>query len=468
MDMVIEASEWAEQHFADCQLGDKRLSQRLVQLMGSLAKNKGGTIAQACKGDDAALEGGYRFLRNPQVKASAIMESGFSATQAAIKAVPRVLAVDDTTTLSYQHDVASQLGDTGGKKSSNKRGYWVHSSLMLDADNGVTLGLLAQHWWLRPPSSRGKTTSRRKTPYEDKESYKWQRNAESMRARLGNKMSDVIAVGDRESDIYVYLHHKREHHERFIVRAAQDRTIKEHNAGLFDCLENAPKYGETTITIPQRGGRQGRQTKLTLRACSVTLCAPKNNRDARGELNVNAVLAQEEGSKEKEPLRWLLLTTEAIETESDVNDILRCYRLRWRIEEFHKAWKSDGAQVETLRLEKAEHIERMGVMLAFIAVRLLQLRETIDNEAAAERPCTEVLTATQWKLLWVNQKKKSALPKTPPNLKWASQALAKLGGFYDSKRTGKASWATYYHGWLRLEELVHGYTLAAALDAAVS
>jgi len=468
MVVELEASAWAEQQFKGCQLGDKRLNHRLVSVMSRLAKNRGGTIAQACKGDDAALEAGYRFIRNPYVKVKALMEAGFAATCAAVNDAECVLAIDDTSTLSYQHSVASSLGDTGGKRSSRRRGFWVHSTLMVDATTGVSYGLSAQHWWQRPMLGRGKSEQRRGTDYTEKESYKWQRNAEAMRARLGDKMRDIIAVSDRESDIYVYLHHKHEHGERFIVRAAQDRVIKEHSDGLFETLGNAGKYGEVIVDVPQRGGRSARQATLTLRACSVTLKAPKNNRDAVGELTLNAVLAQEETSAEKEPLRWLLLTTEAIRTDAEVKDVLRCYRLRWHIEEFHKAWKSGGSQVEALRLEKAEHLERMGVMLAFIAVRIMQLREAVDNAAAAERPCTDVLTDTQWKLLWVSQKKKSALPGKTPTLKWASQTLAKLGGFYDSKRTGRASWSTYYQGWMRLEELVNGYTLAAALDAAVS
>ena len=59
----------------------------------------------------------------------------------------------------------------------------------------------------------------------------------------------------------------------------------------------------------------------------------------------------------------------------------RVAQLRWKIEEFHLAWKSGGAQVEKQRMQTADNLERMAVILAFVAVRLLQLKEVvIDND----------------------------------------------------------------------------------------
>jgi hypothetical protein len=62
-------------------------------------------------------------------------------------------------------------------------------------------------------------------------------------------------------------------------------------------------------------------------------------------------------------------------------------------------------------------------------------------------------------VLWVTSTKKpKALPKSVPSLRWAYQAVAALGGFYDSKRTGRASWATMYEGWTLLQGHVRAVT----------
>lgn len=471
MAVETDAQAWAQALFGRCELGDKRRTARLITTAASLAVNGGGSVARACKTDAASHEGGYRFLRNPQVKVVAMDDAGFQATAERIQDVARVLAIDDSTTLSYRHRVSEQLGYTGSKKDSVAKGFMVHSTLLVDANSGVTQGLIAQHRWIRDAARYGKKHQRKQTAYEDKESYKWTRNAQAMRARLGDKMSAVIAVCDRESDIFHYLHEKRAQGERFIVRAAQDRILCDGvNTHLFEALEKAEKCGEMRVTVPQRGGREARETVLMVRAKTVTIRAPHADipRDRNAMLTVNVLLAQEENSTQASPLRWLLLTTEAITSETQWRDTLRCYALRWRIEEFHKAWKS-GAKVEKMRMQKVAHLERMIVLLAFVAIRLLQLRETLDNAHAAQQPCTDVLSDLQWKVLWASDAKNPrVLPKTTPTLRWAHDAIARLGGFYNSKRTGRASWATIYEGWTRLDDRVQSYHLLTALGSAIT
>ena len=55
----------------------------------------------------------------------------------------------------------------------------------------------------------------------------------------------------------------------------------------------------------------------------------------------------------------------------------RYYELRWRIEDYHKAWKS-GVGVEWQRFQTVENLERMLVITAFLAVLTAQLRERLD------------------------------------------------------------------------------------------
>jgi hypothetical protein len=50
--------------------------------------------------------------------------------------------------------------------------------------------------------------------------------------------------------------------------------------------------------------------------------------------------------------------------------------------------------------------------------------------------------------------------KTVPSARWAFYAIAKLGGFADTKRTGRPGWDTIWHGWFRLQERLEGYQLS--------
>jgi hypothetical protein len=115
-------------------------------------------------------------------------------------------------------------------------------------------------------------------------------------------------------------------------------------------------------------------------------------------------------------------------------------------------------------MAEPENLERMVSILAFVAVRLMQLRESLtlavqlkarglkeQAEAIELQPCTNVLIQDEWRILYLNANKRGGrypkkLPSEVPTLKWAYEAISKLGGFYDSKRTGIASWATMWLG----------------------
>jgi len=459
MPVEPNAGEWAQRLFGECQLLDARRTQRLVDTMSLLGQCGGGSISKACAQQAAAMQGGYRLLRNPKMSVQAMSEAGFAATVQQLVVGRRTLAIEDSSLLSYSHSVAEELGDTGGRQESQNKGMWAHTTLLVDADSGMTHGLVAQTLWCRDQEPRGKRQQRHERHPQEKESFKWSLQAQQIRERLGEHRGDVITVSDRESDVFAYLYDKHRHAERFIVRAAQDRALVDSDERLFETVLTSPVRGQMKVSVPQRGGRPAREATLSLRSAAVVLKAPpRQGIDAQAQVPLNAMMAEELDVDPSDALCWLLLTSEPIQTSQQLEEVLGFYAMRWRIEEFHKAWKS-GARVEKMRMQSKETLERMVVMLAFVAVRLLQLRETLDNAEAAALPCTQVLSETEWKVLWVSiATKPKAYPKITPTLKWAYQAVAKLGGFYDSKRTGRASWAAMYEGWMRLQDQVRVIT----------
>ncbi len=137
-----------------------------------------------------------------------------------------------------------------------------------------------------------------------------------------------------------------------------------------------------------------------------------------------------------EALRWVLLTTEPVGSAEEARQVVRYYELRWRIEDYHKAWKS-GVGVERQRFQSAANLQRMLVITAFLAVRLLQLREVLDTpNDDAQTSCDTRLSEDEWKVLWVSTQR-SKPPSTAPSIRWACLAVAKLGGFTETKRIGR-------------------------------
>lgn len=205
-----------------------------------------------------------------------------------------------------------------------------------------------------------------------------------------------------------------------------------------------------------------------MKTASITLSPPKRKngeQDSLSPISLNVVYVTENNSGENEPLEWLLLTTESIASFTDARKITRFYELRWRIEDFHKSWKS-GCGVERLRMQSPENIEKMMVILSFVAIRLLQLKECFEQaQIESEQPestmtsCDELLSDIEWIILW-NAVEKKPCPQKPPSGQWAYKAIAKLGGWTNSKRNGRASWGTIWNGWFKLNEQVKGFLIA--------
>jgi len=104
------------------------------------------------------------------------------------------------------------------------------------------------------------------------------------------------------------------------------------------------------------------------------------------------------------------------------------YAQRWRIEEFHRVWKSGACNVERTQLREVERIEVWATILASVAMRIMRLSHLA-------RHCPDV--PAQMEFAPVEMMVLRALnPKAPLSvtLQTAVTWLANLGGY-----TGKSS-----------------------------
>src|SRR5260364_31696 len=89
------------------------------------------------------------------------------------------------------------------------------------------------------------------------------------------------------------------------------------------------------------GWPTGPHSQTIVARATLTLRPPSGSRAEIAPLCVKAVLAEEiEAPANVEPLRWVLLTTEAVASPEQALAVVRYYECRWRIEDYHKAWKS--------------------------------------------------------------------------------------------------------------------------------
>ena len=83
--------------------------------------------------------------------------------------------------------------------------------------------------------------------------------------------------------------------------------------------------------------------------------------------------ARERGSRADKVL-WRLLTTKRTSTLSEARRVIDGYTRRWRIEEFHLAWKTGACGIERSRLRDREHFYKWATLAAAVAARLEHVR----------------------------------------------------------------------------------------------
>jgi hypothetical protein len=455
---ITDTAKWAKATFNNAQLGDPRRTRRLVSLASSIASHIGKSVLQSLS-NPADIEAAYRFIRNEGIKAEDIAEAGFSATAESAKSFGTLLALEDTTSLSFTHKtVSKELGHTTRYEKS--KGFQAHSVLLFSPKQHHVVGLIEQHRWTRNLAEKGKSETQPKRPYQEKESYKWEQASRKVAERLGDTMEHVISVCDREADLYEYLTYKTDNNQRFIVRSMQTRCIEESDDKLYSFGSSLKSAGERTVPVMQRGGRKAREAICDIRYAPVTLKVPSTK---KGEpVQLNYVSCIEQGNSKG--LCWHILTSEPVKTKKQAITILEYYERRWLIEDFHKSWKTGGTQVENLRMQSRANLEKMIVLLGFIACRIQQLRYLgLDKDRAKKVSCEQILSPKAWKLLWLKREKKR-LPKKPPHLHWAYLNLGKLANWHDTKRTGRVGWERLWEGWFRLQDIIEGFDLAKSLD----
>lgn len=79
-------------------------------MASDLAQHSGKSVIKSSP-SPASMEGAYRFIRDDNISADDIGEAGFSATVNQVHRYPLLLAIEYTTTFSYNHrSIQSGLG----------------------------------------------------------------------------------------------------------------------------------------------------------------------------------------------------------------------------------------------------------------------------------------------------------------------------------------------------------------------
>jgi len=442
---------WLAHELADVSLGDKRLDWRLLDTGSKLAANPGASINQACD-DWADTRASYRLFGNKKTTVEKILTPHMARTRERASKYKRVLSIQDTTFLDYTHHPDKDGMGPIGTTQQTLTGMVMHSALLTN-DLGLPLGLASQEIWVRPEEAKQlDSEERRQLPIEEKESNKWL-TALSKTVEVVPPETQVITVGDSESDIFELFDHACTLETDLLVRAAQDRAVCEPEVGLlWSVLGSKAIAGHLNVKVRARNNEPKRDAIVSVRHAKVKLRAPRRLRSKMKDMPLYAVLVQEEEPPAgvEKPLCWLLLTTVPVHSFQDAIERIQWYRIRWEIEVYHKILKS-GCHVEKSQLAKADRIRPLIALYCIIAWRLFWLTHMTRHEPDA--PCTVVLTDHEWRSLYAYHHKSNRTPDALPTVAQVTLWIAQLGGFLARKSDGHPGVTVIWRGWTRLQDI---------------
>jgi hypothetical protein len=422
----------------------------------------GSLVVRELGGDRAGELSAHRFLTSRYVTPEEILRTAGDRTAAAC-AGRRIVAVQDTTEINFSGRDRRRrgLGPAGDGKTP---GFFCHALVAVDVDDEALVGALHARIWTR---SSEPAAARRSQPIEQKESLRWIETTAAA-ADLLASATQLIVVGDREFDIYSQFV-RRPPNVELIVRVAQNRRLSNAER-LFDAPSHWREFGTMDIRVPSAGpGDPGRSARVSVKAGRVCIAKPRHGApsDPATVTLTYVEVCETNPPRGHKPIIWRLLTTLPVCGESDefaaAQDIVRLYRLRWRIEQVFRGMKSDGLRLEETQINEAARLFKLTAIALTAAVRTIQL---VDARDGSPRPASDVadpdlISAAE--AICPTLEGQTARQKNPykvGDLDWLSWIIARLGG-----------WNCYYkppgpktmqRGWTKFAAMAGGYAVAMA------
>jgi Transposase DDE domain len=441
--------------------GDVRREQAGAILLERVVAT-GSLVLRQVGGDRAGELSAHRFLGSARVTPEEILAAVGRRTAEAC-AGRRIVAAQDTTEINFKGRDRRREG-LGPAGDGETPGFFCHAMVAIDADDEALLGVVHARIWTR---STKRVAARRSRDIEDKESFRWI-EASTVAGDLLRGAAQLIVVGDRELDIYSQFV-RVPPGAHLIARAAHDRRLVDDER-LFDAPSDWREFGAMDVRVPpKRPGDAGRIARVGLKAGRVCIVRPRHGAasDPKTVTLTYLEVSEINPPKGQAAITWRLLTTLPVAGETDefaaAQEIVRLYRLRWRIEQVFRGMKSDGLCLEETQVTQAARLFNLAAIALVAAARTIQL---VDARDGSSRPATDVAdqdviaaAATIGPTLERGTARQKN-PYEPGSLAWLAWIVARLGG-----------WNCYYKppgpktmraGWDKLAAMATIYAVAMA------
>lgn len=415
-----------------------------------------------------------RFMQSDDFYDNVVFYAEQLTVQNAENAKHLYCAIDGTSL-----NITDKTGNKGlgPINDSHAKGIIVQNSVVFD-ENRVPCGVLKQSYWTRPS--------------EQCESLNWKSIVEdSIETLVKRKLaSRTTFLFDRGYDCPNIIDILSDHRVKIILRGVQTRSVCDESIETAKQARKVQKpvteylkdvqyiaIKEVRVPVPEN---HNKSFELKTRPCTLSLkqanvkvfLRPKKYKDNPKEAlkdgkpkewlrPVTVVYAEELNPPEGvTPVKWLLWLNYSINTPDELSKVLDDYSIRWRIEEFHKIWKSSGTNVEQTQAQSYEMIEKTARVAAIAAIQLARMH--FQLEANPDAPATTCFDDVEIKAFQIIDKQfyRGRMAKKFGNttLKFCHAMIARMGG-YEIGSVNKPGIIVMSRGYLQAITMIQGIRL---------
>jgi hypothetical protein len=395
----------------------------------ALAAAPAGTLTQAFT-RSSEREGAYRLVENDRVEPKEIGRAALRACLERTKELPFFYVPIDGSSLTLTDRTRAKGLGRVGNRVVKSFGVEVMTAIGV-APDGVPLGYCAQQYWTRPDEPNRRSHKRR--PLEQKETRYWMQAIAAVEAARESGTAIPWYQVDRGGDFRELIEWQASADAWVTIRANQNRRVAGRSKYLRSAMKKAKVLGHYDLPVAKGPQRSARVARIEVRATTVSLRLTDRCSERKTHESMQAVLAREVGTtpRGEEPIEWLLLTNHAAQTLAQARLVIGGYATRWRIEEFHRTWKTTCG-VEQTQLRSALSVQRWAVTLAVVAMRIERMKRLART--TPDVPATEELKPIEVDALLALKHPDRFGTGYMPTIGEAVLWIAELGGY-----TGKSS-----------------------------
>lgn len=443
----LDTDRWAEQEFGKVDLGHAVRNMCLVRNATLVGKTMGNPVTTTMERDPATVQAFWRFWGKADqfgVTVTKILHPHRERTTERARTQDTVICVMDATKMSYStRPKTTGLDVIGHNQTSAKaHGIHLHATIALN-QGGLPLGVLRCAYGRVSPKTRSWIEGLQ--------------DADAMAATLPRK-TKVMCVMDREADAFDILATQRTlKRTHLLVRAKHNRHLDpKKELRLFKAMRKGPAEGIIELSVERlsrreksgrvtSNGREPRHARMELRFGKYLL--PPTKDATQDPMPVWGIHMYEVSPPAKnEPIEWYLLTTQEITSVEQAKNIVKYYKLRWRIEDHFRVLKT-GCKVENLRIQDAKSLHRVITLYMVSAWRIMLMtllgRETVDLPAEA--------FFTESELTMMEVYAHTYKVPTHTDLKSAILLVAMMGGYMYRKHDPPPGHEIMWRGYAKLQ-----------------